>query len=206
MLPVNPAEIEQRSFQIIDAEMGPHPFTPEQWPVVRRMIHATADFEFGRSVGFGGDAIRAGVEAIREGRPVLVDVKMLEAGINATLLQRFGVSLTCPISDPEVIDEARRLGLTRAIIAMRRARSVIEGGIVAIGNAPTALLELARLVREEAVRPALVIGVPVGFVSAAEAKLELESLPVPFITNRGRKGGTPAAVAAMNALLALAAS
>lgn len=199
-----PQEIEGRSFQIIADELGEHPFTAEQFPVVQRVIHATADFELGRSLSFHPDAVRAGIKAIRAGKPIIADVQMVQVGINKQRLRKFGSDVRVYISDDDVVEEAKRLGTTRAIVSMRKAVAEAEGGIFAIGNAPTALLELICLMREEKAKPGLIVGVPVGFVSAAESKEALSKLHVPFITNRGRKGGSPAAVAIVNALALLA--
>jgi precorrin-8X/cobalt-precorrin-8 methylmutase len=201
---LEPEKIEARSFEIIEQEMGQHPFSPEEWKVVRRIIHATADFDLGRSVLFHSEAIRSGIEAIRRGCPIVTDVQMVQAGINKTACSKFGNPVYCFIGNKDVARRAKAAGLTRAIISMRKARKKIHGGIVAIGNAPTALLEVVRLVQEGVMRPALIIGVPVGFVSAAESKEALAKLDTPYITNQGRKGGTPVAVATVNALLGLA--
>lgn len=201
---VQPQEIETNSFEIIKEELGPHSFTEEQFPVVQRVIHASADFELGRSLVFHPDAIQAGIRAIREGRKVVADVQMVQVGISKPRLAKFGGSVHVYISDADVMEEAKRLNTTRAIISMRKAIKEADGGIFAIGNAPTALLELIRLVKEGEAKPGLVIGVPVGFVSAAESKEELAKLDIPFITNIGRKGGSPVAVAALNAISILA--
>lgn len=205
--PTHPQQIEDRSMEIIAQELGPHGFRADELPVVKRVIHATADFELGRSLVFGREPIAAGVAALRAGRPVVVDVQMIQAGINKERLARWGCEVRCHISDPDVAADARAVGLTRAIVAMRKAARLAEGAIFAIGNAPTALLELVRLVEAGEVRPSLIVGVPVGFVSAAESKdlLISSAAPVPFISNRGRKGGTPVAVAIVNALSLLAA-
>jgi precorrin-8X/cobalt-precorrin-8 methylmutase len=200
--------IEDSSFAIVDQEAGAHGFSDEEWAVVRRVIHATADFEFKSSMRFSTGAIAAGVSALRAGCPLLVDVKMIAAGLNEDRLAAYGCKLHGFISDADVIASARVERSTRAIEAMRKAHrlGVLDGAIVAIGNAPTALLEVARLIREQRARPALVIGVPVGFVSAAEAKEIALELPVPFIVARGRKGGSPIAVAIVHALLLLSAA
>lgn len=195
--------IEAGSFSAIDAEVGPHSFSPAEWQVVRRVIHATADFEFQAITTFHLQAVSAGIAAVRRGAPIITDVQMIEAGLNRDRLGVFGCRVYNFISAPDVIAEAKSSGETRAVLAMRRARALLDGGIAAIGNAPTALLEISRLVREEGIRPALVIGVPVGFVNAAESKEEILGLPVPAIVTRGRKGGSPIAVAILHALLAL---
>ncbi|MDA5109640.1 precorrin-8X methylmutase [Brevibacillus thermoruber] len=203
-LTVQPQEIEDKSFQIITEELGEHPFSEEQFPVVQRVIHASADFELGRSLVFHPDAVRAGIEAIRSGKIVVADVQMVQVGISKNRIEKFGGEVKVYISDKDVMEEAKRLNTTRAIISMRKAVKEAEGGIFAIGNAPTALLELIRLVKEGEAKPGLIIGMPVGFVSAAESKEELAKLDVPFITNIGRKGGSPVTVAAVNALSLMA--
>ncbi len=200
--------IEDRSFAIIDAEVGAHNFPPAEWQVVRRVIHATADFEFQSLLRFGNGAVGAGIQALLRGAPVLVDVKMIAAGLNEARLASYGCRIHGFISDDDVIAEATKRNSTRAIEAMKKAQrlGLLQGAIVAVGNAPTALLELLRIARDEAVRPALVIGVPVGFVSAAESKQALAASDLPFIVARGRKGGSPIAVAILHALLLLSAS
>jgi precorrin-8X/cobalt-precorrin-8 methylmutase len=199
--------IEEGSFAIIDAEAGTHAFGPDQWQVVRRVIHATADFEFKDLMRFHPQAVSAGVSALRRGCPVIVDVKMIAAGLNEHRLAAYGCRVLSHISDDDVIGTAKANNSTRAIEAMRKAHrlGVLDGALVAIGNAPTALLELARLVADEGARPALVVGVPVGFVSAAESKEVALALATPHIVARGRKGGSAIAVAVIHALLLLSA-
>ena len=198
-------EIESGSFAIIDQEAGEHSFSPDQWEVVRRVIHATADFEFKELMRFHPNAITAGIEALRKGCNILVDVKMITAGLNQERLGAYGCKVFSFISDPDVIQEAKDRNSTRAIIATQKAKrlGLLDGSIIAIGNAPTALIETVRLIREEKAGPALVIGVPVGFVSAAESKELVLPLDVPSIVARGRKGGSPIAVAILHALLLL---
>jgi len=202
-LTVQPQQIEGKSFEMITEELGPHPFTDEQYPIVQRVIHASADFELGRSMLFS-DAIQAGIKAIRSGKQVVADVQMVQVGTNKQRIEKHGGEIKVYISDPDVMEEAKRLNTTRAIISMRKAIKEADGGIFAIGNAPTALLELIRLIKEGEAKPGLVIGLPVGFVSAAESKEELAKLDVPFITNIGRKGGSTVTVAALNAISILA--
>ena len=202
---IAPEKIEEESFRIIEAELGQHSFSEREFQVVRRVIHASADFEFAKNIRFHPEAISSGVAALQRGGPVVADVEMIQAGISKSGLKRFGGEVNCYISDEDVMDEAKRLGITRAICSMRKA--VKTGAeIYTIGNAPTALFELIRLVQEGASRPALIVGVPVGFVSAVESKEALLELQTPFITTLGRKGGTPVAVAIMNALIRLASS
>ncbi|MFB9758105.1 MULTISPECIES: precorrin-8X methylmutase [Bacillaceae] len=203
-LTVQPEQIEEKSFQMIDEEIGEHPFTPEQYRVAQRVIHASADFELGKSMLFHPKAIEAGIQAIRSGKKVVADVQMIQSGANKTRIEKYGGEIKVYISDPDVMKEAKRLNTTRAIISMRKAIKEADGGIYAIGNAPTALLELIRLIKEGEAKPGLIIGMPVGFVSAAESKEELAKLDVPFITNIGRKGGSTVTVAALNAISILA--
>ncbi|MGE7184943.1 precorrin-8X methylmutase [Peribacillus sp. NPDC006672] len=206
-LTVDPDKIYDYSFAMIAEEMGHHDFSEDEWKIVRRVIHASADFELGRSVIIHPNAIQAGVEAIRKGRHVIADVQMIESGTGKKRFQKHGGDVHCYISDPDVMVEAKRLNTTRAIISMQKAVKENEGGIYAIGNAPTALLELIRLIREGIAKPDLIIGMPVGFVSAAESKEELAKITeVPFITNIGRKGGSTVTVAALNAISLLADS
>ena len=199
--------IEDGSFAIIDREAGAHEFGSAEWQVVRRVIHATADFEFKTLMRFHPDAVRTGVAALQSGCPLLVDVKMIVAGLSEERLSSYGCRVHSFISDEDVIATAKANNSTRAIEAMRKAQrlNLLNGAVVAIGNAPTALLEVARLIHEEGVRPALIIGVPVGFMSAAESKDAILELSTPFIVARGRKGGSPIAVAIIHALLLLSA-
>ena len=165
--------IEHDSFAVIDREVGPHTYTPDQWPIVRRMIHANADFDFNGLTDFHPQAVNAGVAAILSRRArVVADVEMICVGLSAPRLGHFGMTTHQFISDADVIDSARAEGTTRAVQAMRKAHrlGLLDGAVVGIGNAPTALIELVRLIREEGARPALVVGMPVGFVSAAESK------------------------------------
>ena len=200
---VDPLEIERRSFATIDAEVGLHAYDDRQWPIVRRIIHTTADFDFSAITCFSPGAVAAGIAALRRGEKVLCDTNMVRAGINKARLAAFGGELFCHVADPAVASEARAAGVTRSLVAMRRG--VAEGcGIFLIGNAPTALFELLDLVRMGKVRPSLVVGVPVGFVGAAESKEALLSSGLPFITCRGRKGGSAIAAAILNALMILA--
>ena len=200
--------IEHDSFAVIDREVGPHTYTPDQWPIVRRMIHANADFDFNGLTDFHPQAVNAGVAAILSRRArVVADVEMICVGLSAPRLGHFGMTTHQFISDADVIETARAEGTTRAVQAMRKAHrlGLLDGAIVGIGNAPTALIELVRLIREEGARPALVVGMPVGFVSAAESKdLMAQSAAIPWMVIRGRKGGSTLVVAAIHALLGLA--
>jgi precorrin-8X/cobalt-precorrin-8 methylmutase len=202
--------IEHDSFAIIDAEVGPHAYNDEQWSVVRRMIHANADFEFNGLTEFHPQAIDAGLAAIlKGGTAIIADVEMICVGLSATRLAHFGLVTHQFISDADVIEQAKAEATTRAVQAMRKAHrlGLLDNALIGIGNAPTALIEIVRLIREENLRPALVIGMPVGFVSAAESKALLAQIDtVPWIAIRGRKGGSTLVVAAIHALLGLAES
>lgn len=204
--------IEHGSFAIIDEEAAPHAYTGEQWPIVRRMIHANADFEFNGLTRFHPDAVEAGKRFLLDaqskgGGHIVADVEMICVGLSAPRLKHFGVDTRQFISDEDVIEQAKAEDTTRAVQAMRKAhrQGLLNGQVVAVGNAPTALIELVRLIREENVRPALVVGMPVGFVSAAESKAMMAEVDeVPWIVIDGRKGGSTLVVAALHALLALA--
>ena len=200
--------IEHDSFAIIDREVGAHAYAAKQWPVVRRMIHANADFEFNGLTRFHPQAVEAAMQAILARSTRLVaDVEMICVGLSQPRLQHFGLGTHQFISDADVIERAQAEGTTRAVQAMRKAQrlGLLDGAIVGIGNAPTALIEVVRLVREEGARPALVLGIPVGFVSAAESKaLMAQVTEVPWIVIDGRKGGSTLVVAALHALLGLA--
>jgi precorrin-8X/cobalt-precorrin-8 methylmutase len=195
-----PQEIEAESFRRIEALAGASSVPPEVWFVVRRMIHTTADLDYLRSVRFHPRAVAAGVEALRQGCPVGTDTRMLLAGISTGRLQRLGSEAFCLMDDPEVALEAGRRGTTRAAVAMELALPRLAGGIVAVGNAPTALLRLLELLAAGAPPPALVVGVPVGFVNAAESKEALSKQDCPYITALGPKGGSAVTAAIVNAL------
>ena len=203
-------DIEKKSFEIIDAEVGDNRnyYNEMQWPIVRRVIHATADFDFAGAGGrilFHEKAIDSGLEAIKNKCTILTDVDMVLAAINKKSVADLGLKTVCYISDKDVAEEAHRFGMTRSEAAMRHGAKDMDHGIVAIGNAPTALYEVIKMVHEGITRPALIIGIPVGFVSAEESKEELRKMDniVPFITNIGRKGGSPAASSIINAILLL---
>lgn len=199
----DPRAIEEKSFEIIAGLLGERFSDGPERGVVMRVVHATADPDFAGAMVFSEGAARAGIEALRSGCDIISDVMMLRAGV-ARKVSGEPDRVFCYISDTDVAEDAKASGGTRAAASMRKAlrEGVMDGAIVAIGNAPTALYEVMRLVREEGARPALVIGVPVGYVGAAESKDELTGLTeVPFITCLGRKGGSPVGAAVINALL-----
>ena len=198
--------IEDASMEMIEKEIGSHDYNDKEWPIVRRIIHSTADFDFAgkNKVIFSEKAIESGVNALRGGCSIVVDVNGVIGGLNKQNPKDFGNKIVCNISSPEVMEIAKKQNKTRSQISMRLAGSDIDGGIVAVGNAPTALLEVIKMVNEGIVAPALIIGIPVGFICAQESKEELSKLTnVPFITNIGRKGGSSSASAIINALYKL---
>jgi precorrin-8X/cobalt-precorrin-8 methylmutase len=199
-----PKEIEAESFRRIEAQVGPHRLAPEVWFVVRRMIHTTADLEYLKAVRCHPRALAAGVEALQQGCALATDTRMLLAGISTGRLGRLGVKPFCLMDDPEVAAEAARRGTTRAEVAMERSLPRLAGGIVAIGNAPTALLRLLELLEAGTPPPALVVGVPVGFINAAESKDSLARQDCPYITALGPKGGSAVAASIVNALAIMA--
>ena len=205
MLTEKGQSIEDASMQVIENEIGSHNYNEKEWPIVRRVIHSTADFDFARnnSIIFHNDAIENGLNALKTGRSIVVDVNGVVGLINKQRVKEFGNNIICKISDSEIVLQAQKENKTKSQMSMRMASSDIDGGIVVIGNAPTALLEVIQMIKEKAVKPALVIGMPVGFISAAESKEELAKMDVPFITNKGRKGGSPSAAAIVNALYKL---
>ena len=197
---MGPEEIERASMAIIGREMGDWAGPAENLPVLKRVIHTTADFDFVRNLLFSPNAVRLGREALRRGVTVVTDTAMAAAGIGKPAAARWGVSVVCRMADPEVGEEARRRGVTRAVVCMERAVEATPDAVFAIGNAPTALMRLCELIREGRARPSLVVGVPVGFVNVVESKEVLAAMDVPQIVAMGRKGGSTVAAAILNAL------
>ena len=200
ILNLPPMEIEKESFRIITAELGDRPLDPEQAPIVKRVIHTTADFDYADNLYFSLDAVALAKAAIRGGATVVTDTQMALAGINKKTLARFGGEVRCFMSDEDVAAEAKRLGVTRARISMDKAAKLGENVIYAVGNAPTALIRLRELI-DGGYRPRLVIGVPVGFVNVVASKELILQSPVPCIVARGRKGGSNVAACSVSALL-----
>ena len=197
--------IEDESMQIIENEIGSHSYNEQEWPIVRRIIHSTADFDFARDnkIIFHKNAVQNGLDALKNGCSIIVDVNGIIGLMNKQNPKDFKNNVICNISEPSLIEMAKKEDKTRAQMSMRVAKEDMNGGIVVIGNAPTALLEVMKMIREDITKPALVIGIPVGFVSAVESKEELAKMNIPFITNQGRKGGSPCASAIVNALYKL---
>lgn len=205
IMQIRPEAIEAESFRIIAEELGPTDFDPRTFKVVQRVIHATGDFSFAESLVFHPQAIDAGIAAIRAGRNILTDVNMGAAGVSKGLLAAWGGTVICKVALPEVAQIAKERGLTRSEVAIEKGLQE-NIGIVSVGNAPTALLKVMDCWQDmaEDLRPGLLVGAPVGFVNAAESKELLSQKTYPFITCLGRKGGTPVAVAIVNALIRLA--
>lgn len=198
---VLPADIERRSMEIITKELGGRLLDPIQAPVIKRVIHATADFDFVDSLVFSTGAVQKAQEAIRAGADIVTDTNMAHAGINKKVLERFGGKVHCFMADADVAASARENGGTRAAACMDKAAALSGPLIFAIGNAPTALVRLCELIGEGKMHPALVVGVPVGFVNVVESKELLLQMDVPYIVAKGRKGGSTVAAAIVNALL-----
>ena len=197
--------IEKQSFDIIESEIGKHNYDKDQWIVVRRVIHATADFDFatGCKIIFHPKAIQSAFIAFSKKSFIVTDVEMVLHGINKKTMADLQLTGVCYINDPSCIQDSKKLEKTRSELAIQKAIDKINNGIVVVGNAPTALYEVISLIKEKKISPFLVIGIPVGFVSAVESKDELLKLDVPYITNVGRKGGSSAASSIINALMLL---
>jgi precorrin-8X/cobalt-precorrin-8 methylmutase len=203
---MTPDEIYTESFRIIEAEAKGHRYDPTEWPIVRRMIHASGDLDYLRSTVFARGAAAEGVEALRGGVPIVTDVMMVLAGISKPHASALGVTLRCFLDDPDVRERAAATGLTRSACAMEKAMDEVGDAVYVVGNAPTALLALSEAAREGRLRPRLLVAMPVGFVSVVESKERALELPeTPVVAVRGRKGGSAVAAAAVNAMLRLAA-
>lgn len=198
-------DIERKSMAIIEKELPwVNTLPPGVREITMRVIHTTGDLEIGSSLKFSPGAVESGLAAIKQGNKILTDVSMVLAGLIKGRMEKFGVQASCHISSADVVEEASRLGFTRAMVAMERYAPGANGGIVAIGNAPTALFTLCRMIKEGTASPALVVGTPVGFVGAAESKVLLTQTGVPYITLAGTRGGSTIAAAIVNAMLLLA--
>jgi precorrin-8X/cobalt-precorrin-8 methylmutase len=207
--PMSGPEIEARSMEIIDSEAPAHPFGTGEWQVVRRMIHTVGDFGIIEAGRFSPDAVDAGIKALKACRSIFADSNMIRTGISLARLR--GVcgfyrreSIICHVADEDMKRLARRSGLPRSLHAVQKAKPLLAGAIVLIGNAPVALMEISRMVIEEGLRPSLVVALPVGFVHVVESKEELMSLGIPYIAMAGRRGGSPLAVSVIHALCGLA--
>lgn len=198
---IKPMDIEKRSFEIITEILGDRKFLPEEEAVIKRAIHTTADFDYADNLVFSKDAIKKGISALKNGCDIVTDTQMAKAGINKTILEKLGGTVHCFMSDEDVAKEAKERGVTRAIVSMERAAKLKKPCIFAIGNAPTALITLKELLDAKKIDPALIIGVPVGFVNVVESKELIVASSAPHIVARGRKGGSNVAAAICNALI-----
>ena len=201
----DPGEIEKRSMEIIEENLPELMKIPAQErEIIKRVIHTTGDFSCASLVKITSGAVEAGLAALRKGKPIMTDVNMLKAGLMTQKMQHFGIQAYCLISDPEVISTAKKNGITRAMAAMKKGAINAQGGIIAVGNAPTALFTLCNMIKEGEANPALVVGTPVGFVGAAESKDFLLECGVECITMPGTRGGSTIAASIINALLLMA--
>ena len=197
-----PMAIENRSMELIAPHLAELHLDERATKLYSRLIHASGDVGYAPITRVHPEAIDRAIEALKAGAHIYTDVEVVRTGINKKKLASFGGEVHCLVADPDVAVQAKELGITRSMVAMRKFGKALDGSIVAIGNAPTALFEVLRLVREEGIRPACIVGIPVGFVGAAESKAELaENGIVPYITVEGTKGGSPIAAAAINALM-----
>ena len=198
---IKPMDIEKRSFEIITELLGDRRLDPENELVIKRAIHTTADFDYADNLVFSPHAVKIGIEALKGGCDIVTDTQMAKSGISKATLARLGGEVHCFMSDADVAAEAKERGVTRALVSMEKAAKLEKPCIFAIGNAPTALIRIRELVDAGELHPALVIGVPVGFVNVVESKELIIESAVPHIVARGRKGGSNVAAAIVNALL-----
>ena len=198
---IKPMDIEKRSFEIITETLGDTKLDPENELVIKRVIHTSADFDYVQNLVFSEHAVQKGIEALRDGCDIVTDTQMARSGINKTILGKLGGEVHCFMSDEDVAAEAKERGVTRAVVSMERAAKLPKPCIFAIGNAPTALISLHEQMEQGILKPALVIGVPVGFVNVVESKELIIASDVPHIVARGRKGGSNVAAAICNAML-----
>ena len=198
---IKPMDIEKRSFEIITEILGERKLDPENELVIKRAIHTSADFDYADNLVFSPHAVKTGIEALKNGCHIVTDTQMAKAGINKTILGKLGGEVHCFMSDPDVAAEAKERGITRAIVSMEKAAKMEKPLIFAIGNAPTALICLKEMMDAGKIHPALIIGVPVGFVNVVESKELIIDSDVPYIVARGRKGGSNVAAAICNAML-----
>lgn len=201
VISIKPMDIEKRSFEIISEELNGRLIEPENELVVKRVIHTSADFDYVDNLCFSEDAVKICLEALREGCDIVTDTQMVKAGINKTILSSLGGEVHCFIADDEVAIKAKEKGITRSAISMEKSANLPKRCIYAIGNAPTALIELDKLIKEKKIDPIIVIGVPVGFVNVVESKEIIMSAGVPYIVAKGRKGGSSIAAAICNAMI-----
>ncbi|MGN0600090.1 MAG: precorrin-8X methylmutase [Oscillospiraceae bacterium] len=198
---VLPEDIEKRSFEIIESELAGRLIPEDIKPVVMRVIHTTADFDYLDNLCFSENVIQIAEDTLKKGAVIVTDTNMAKAGVNKAALKRLGCEVMCFMSDEDVAEEAKACGTTRAVASVNKAAKLDRSVIYAVGNAPTALIQLNELILSGRFTPALVIGVPVGFVNVVQSKELIMSSGVPYIVARGRKGGSNVAAAICNALL-----
>ena len=198
----NPKAIEDKSMSLIDPFIRDMELTEEEVTVYSRMIHASGDVDYGHLIATSTGAVKAGIEALDRGCTIYCDVEMVRTGINKNALGKLGGQVFCRVSDPAIVKSAAEKGIARSLEAMNSFGTDLNGAVIAIGNAPTALFEAVRMALEDGIRPALIVGIPVGFVGAAESKEYLiHHSPVPYITVRGNKGGSSIAASVVNAMM-----
>lgn len=197
---VAPMDIEKRSFEIITSEL-PHPIDETLAPIIKRVIHTSADFDYVDNLCFSQDVVQKAHKAIKDGATIITDTTMAMSGINKRMLEKHGGKVCCFIADEDVAEAAKRNGTTRSVESMVKAAKIKGPVIFAIGNAPTALVQLYDMIQEKEISPALVIGVPVGFVNVEQSKELIMTTDVPYIVAKGRKGGSNVAAAICNALI-----
>lgn len=198
---VEPAEIEKRSFEIIEKHLGGREFPEGQRDIIKRVIHTTADFDYADNLKFSEGAVTAALTALKGGADIVTDTNMALSGINKKSLSALGGTAHCFMSDSDVAAAAKSRGVTRAMVSMEKACRLKKSLIFAVGNAPTALIKLHELISNGKVKPELIIGVPVGFVNVIEAKKLIMEGETPYIVSKGNKGGSTVAAAICNALL-----
>lgn len=200
----DPREIERKSFEIISKELEGKIYPEGTEDIIKRIVHTTADFEYADLIEFKNDAVKRGLEALKSHKKIYADTKMIKSGVNKRALAKLNLEIVNYVHEEDVVEEAKRTGLTRSTIAMKKALNDEEVGIFAIGNAPTALYTLIEAIEKENKKPAFIIGAPIGFVGASESKQKLDEIDkydIPYIRINGRKGGSPVVAAILNAML-----
>lgn len=201
---INPMDIEKRSFEIISSELNGIVLDEEKAPIVKRVIHTTADFEYVDNMYFSEGVVEKALEALKRGAAIVTDTNMAKSGINKAAAARLGCEVHCFMADEDVAKSAKEQGVTRAAVCMEKAVELQKPVVIAVGNAPTALIRLEELMKEGKIKPELIIGVPVGFVNVVESKDLIINSGADAIIAKGRKGGSNVAAAIVNALLYMA--
>lgn len=197
---LSPAEIESCSMSIIESELA-HEIDERLAPTIKRVVHTTADFDYVDQLAFSENVIEHALKVFESGCHIVTDTNMAKAGINKAMLEKLGIRISCFMADEDVAQEAKKRGVTRAIVSMEKAAAIKEPLVLVIGNAPTALIRIYDLIQENKMKPELIVGVPVGFVNVVEAKELIMQAGIPYIVARGRKGGSNVAAAIINSIL-----